>query len=160
VGLSAVLRTSENVGLGKLRLYSSCDLQEEPSQLFAVLSLRAPVNDYESQKEIPVADARQECRQAILIELVPGCELAPQGEWLVVILHHSQHVGVVAELREKRSRQRSVTVECFDGHAWLRLALERVVSVNEHLEPPVVRLRHLVAQALEVTLNLGNVRPN
>src|SRR5262245_8947328 len=53
-----------------------------------------------------------------------------------------------------------MAVGCRDRRAPLRLALERVVSVNEQLEPPIVGLRHLLAQLLKVTFELGNVSAN
>ena len=34
------------------------------------------------------------------------------------------------------------------------------MRVNEHSQPPVVRLGQLVPQGFEVTVNLGNVRAN
>ena len=90
--------TSQNVGLGKLRLNLARDLLKEPSQVIAVLPLGASIYDVESQKLISIADAGQERVQSLLIELAAGRKLTPKGEWLVVILYHRQHVGIVAEI--------------------------------------------------------------
>src|SRR5882757_9740878 len=53
-----------------------------------------------------------------------------------------------------------MTVGCRNRRAWLRVSLERVMGVNEQLEPPVIRLQYFRAQLLEIALELRNVRPN
>src|SRR5262249_49728075 len=54
----------------------------------------------------------------------------------------------------------AVAVGCRYRRFRLRLGLERVMGVNEHLEPPVVRLRDLRVQLLEVALELRDMRSN
>src|SRR5947209_18553652 len=114
-------------------------MPKQPSQRVALFSLRASINDVEGQKQIPIADAGQQRGQTLLVQSALERELTPQRERLVVVLNHRQHVGVVAELGEERSRQRSVAVGCCNRRARLRLTLERIMSVNEHLEPPIIR---------------------
>jgi hypothetical protein len=58
-----------DVRYGKFRLYPAAHLLEEPSQRLATFSVRAPVNDGECEKEIPIVDARKERGQPRLIEL-------------------------------------------------------------------------------------------
>src|SRR6476646_9996479 len=134
-------RRSKNICFSKRRLHALADQPEQPLQGVALLSLRASINNVERQKQIPIADAAQQCGQTLLVQSALELELTPQREWLVVVLDHRQHVGVVAELGEERPRQRRMTVRRRDRRAALRLTLERVMGVNEQLELPVVRIR-------------------
>src|SRR5215813_14539942 len=92
---------SKNVCLGERRLHVLRDQPEQPSQGVALLSLRASIDDVESQKQVPIADVGQQRRQPLLVQSAPELELTPQRVWLIVILNHRKHVGVIAELGEE-----------------------------------------------------------
>jgi hypothetical protein len=106
---------SQNIRFSERRLHSLRDQPEQPSQGVSLLSLRASIVTVESEKQVPITDAGQERAQTPLVDSAPGHELAPQREWLIVVLDHRQHVGIVAELGKKSPRQRSVMLAAAIG---------------------------------------------
>ena len=69
-------------------------LAKKPSEWCSALPFRAAVDDTESEKQVPIFNAAQQRGESLLVASALRLELSSQCEWLIVILHHREEIGI------------------------------------------------------------------
>jgi hypothetical protein len=157
---TALATRSEKVRLGERRRNLAFDFPKQPPERLATLSFRAAVDDREGQEQVPVADRANQIGEPLLVAFPFRLRLPPEGVRLVVMLTHHEEIGVVRELGEEGPGQRCMAARIQDSDAVGRVGLERVVRMDEELQPSAIVLAEFRSQRFEIALQLGDVGPD